>query len=70
MQHLFSYGFLQVLGSEYFFFFHGPIRSDDQPPVPRPCCTSYQSSQFIAISCVPRYSLHAFIHPFCDAATV
>ena len=38
--------------------------------ISRPCCTSYQSSPFIAISCVPRHSLHAFSHPFCDVATV
>ena len=38
--------------------------------ISRPCHTSYQSSPFIAISWVPRYSLHAFIHPFCDVATV
>ena len=46
--------------------FSGPIRSDDQPSVR----TSYQSSPFIAISCVPCYSLHAFSHPFRDVATV
>ena len=38
--------------------FHGPIRSGVM--ISRQCRTSYQSSPFIAISCVPRYSLQHF----------
>ena len=55
----FCTGMLQVIYSSF-----------TVPSVSRPCRTSYQSSPFIAISCVPPYSLHAFSHPFRDVATV
>ena len=53
-----------------------PMRHSSSFAVPsgvmisRPCRTSYQSSSFSSISCVPRDSLHAFRHPFCYVTAV